>query len=96
MSKMEKTVDRVYIAGGLVLLATVIMAMSSCGINKSLTNKQIEKRNNIDYELNKLYLEYSNQRDSLITEFYQIKATKSCCERTIEKVYKHEGLYISE
>ena len=50
---MEKVVDRVYIAGGLVLLATVIMAMSSCGIRK-------------------------------------------CCEKTIEEVYKHEGLYMYE
>ena len=30
MSKMEKIVNTVYIAGGLVLLMVVIMAMSSC------------------------------------------------------------------
>ena len=28
MDKMEKIVERVYIAGGLILLTTVIMAMS--------------------------------------------------------------------
>ena len=31
---MEKIVERVYIAGGLVLLMVVIMAMSSCGTTK--------------------------------------------------------------
>ena len=71
MNRMEKIVDRVYIAGGLVLLMIVIMAMSSCGINRGLTNEQIEHRNNIDYQLDKLYLEYSYQRDSLIMEFYK-------------------------
>jgi len=68
---VEKVVERVYIAGGLVLLTVVIMAMSSCGINKGLTNEQIERRNNIDYQLDKLYLEYSYERDSLIIEFYK-------------------------
>ena len=68
---MEKIVERVYIAGGLVLLTVVIMAMSSCGINRGLTNEQIERRNNIDYQLDKLYLEYSYERDSLIIEFYK-------------------------
>ena len=70
---MEKVVDRVYIVGGLVLITTVIMAMSSCGINRGLTSEQIEQRNEIDYELDKLYLEYSYQRDSLTMEFYNVK-----------------------
>ena len=70
MSKTEKIIERVYIAGGLVLLTTVIMAMSSCGTSK-LTNEQVEHRNNIDYQLDKLYLEYSYERDSLIIEFYK-------------------------
>ena len=68
---VEEVVERVYIAGGLVLLTVVIMAMSSCGINRGLTNEQIERRNNIDYQLDKLYLEYSYERDSLIIEFYK-------------------------
>ena len=70
---VEKIVERVYIAGGIVLLMVVIMAVSSCGVNKGLTNEQIEERNKIDYELDKVYLEYSYQRDSLIMEFYNIK-----------------------
>ena len=68
---LEKVVNGVYITGGIMLVMVVIMAMSSCGINKGLTNEQVERRNNIDYQLDKLYLEYSYQRDSLIMEFYK-------------------------
>ena len=71
MNKIEKIVKTVYITGGLVLLTVVIMAMSSCGINRGLTNEQIKHRNSIDYQLDKLYLEYSYERDSLIIEFYK-------------------------
>ena len=70
---VEKIVNTVYITGGIVLLMVVIMAVSSCGVNKGLTNEQIEERNKIDYELDKVYLEYNYQRDSLIMEFYNIK-----------------------
>ena len=45
--------------------------MISCGASRNLTNEQIERRNNIDYELEKVYLEYSYKRDSLIIEFYK-------------------------
>ena len=45
--------------------------MISCGTSRNLTNEQVEYRNNIDYELSKLYLEYSYKRDSLIIEFYK-------------------------
>ena len=55
------------------LLLVVVICITSCGINRGLTNAQVEQRNNIDYELDKLYLEYSYQRDSLIMEFYNIK-----------------------
>ena len=71
MNKIEKIVNTVYITGGLVLLTVVLMAMSSCGVNRGLTNEQVERRNNIDYQLDKLYLEYSYERDSLIIEFYK-------------------------
>ena len=38
---MEKIVDRVYIAGGLVLLMVVIMAMSSCGTSSQCGNNRM-------------------------------------------------------
>jgi hypothetical protein len=46
MSKLEKIVNRVYTLGGLVLLITVIMAMSSCGSSKMYhigTGKELPK-----------------------------------------------------
>ena len=72
MCKFEKNLNRIYTISGIILIIVVIMAMSSCGINKGLTTEQINKRNEIDYKLDKLYLEYSYKRDSLIMEFYSV------------------------
>ena len=55
------------------IISILTLTIMSCSINRGLTNEQIEKRNKIDYELDKVYLEYSYQRDSLIMEFYNIK-----------------------
>ena len=44
----EKVVERVYIAGGLVLLMVVIMAMSSCGSSKEYhvgTGQELSRSN---------------------------------------------------
>lgn len=46
---------------GVTLVASIIFALSSC----SVTEKQAER----DYELERLYLEYSYQRDSIIIEY---------------------------
>ena len=48
-----------------VLVIGVLIFLSSC--SPKLTPRQVE----IDYELEKAYLEYSYQRDSLIIEFYK-------------------------
>ena len=54
-----------------VLFITIVVSslilLSSC--SSKFTPYQVE----IDYELDKLYLEYSYQRDSLIIEFYRNK-----------------------
>jgi|TARA_R100001530_G_scaffold47289_1_gene35609 hypothetical protein len=55
----------------MILIITLITLLSSCGVNRGLTNEQVKHRDNIDYELDKLYLNYSYQRDSLIIEFYK-------------------------
>jgi len=54
-----------------VIISISALVMISCGTSRNLTNEQIEHRNNIDYELSKVYLEYSYKRDSLIIEFYK-------------------------
>ena len=46
MSKMEKVIERIYVVGGLILLITVIMAMSSCSVSKQCDNKMINKYRN--------------------------------------------------
>ena len=61
----EKKGKNIFLIGYVVLMVIMLM-MSSCGIN-DLTQKQVE----IDYKLNKLYLDYSYERDSLINEFYK-------------------------
>ena len=53
-----------------IIIIIGILATTSCGTSR-LTSEQIERRNSIDYQLDKLYLEYSYQRDSLIMEFYK-------------------------
>ena len=53
----------------IVIISALVMV--SCGTSRNLTNEQIERRNKIDYELEKVYLEYSYKRDSLIIEFYK-------------------------
>ena len=48
MSKTEKIIERVYIAGGIVLATVVIMAMSSCGSSKQFhigTGNELSKSN---------------------------------------------------
>ena len=45
----------------------VVLSTVSCGVNQ-LTQRQIE----INYKLDKLYIDYSYERDSLINEFYKI------------------------
>ena len=54
----------------MIIVTILLITLSSCGTSR-LTNEQVTHRNNIDYELNKLYLNYSYQRDSLIIEFYK-------------------------
>ena len=42
----ERIINSVYITGGLILLITVIMAMSSCGTSKQCNNKMVNKYRN--------------------------------------------------
>jgi len=66
MSKTEIVINVTYITGGLVLLTTVIMMMSSCGTSQ-LTQKQVK----VNYKLDKLWIDYKYESDSLINEFYK-------------------------
>ena len=53
-------------------LIVVTMLMCSCGTSQ-LTQTQIE----INYELDKLYIDYKYKNDSLINEFYKHNTKKN-------------------
>ena len=71
MCKFEKNLNRIYTISGIILLIVVIMSMSSCGTGQ-LTQKQVK----INYELDKLYIDYKYKSDSLINEFYKNDESK--------------------
>ncbi len=66
MCRFEKNLNRIYTISGIILLILVIMSMTSCGTSQ-LTQRQVE----INYELDKLYINYKYKSDSLINEFYK-------------------------
>ena len=62
---IERKSKRIFLIGYISLLILLVM-MSSCGTSQ-LTQKQIE----INYELDKLWIDYKYESDSLINEFYK-------------------------
>ena len=46
MCKLEKNLNRIGSIIGIILLITIIMAMSSCGTSKQCDNKMINKYRN--------------------------------------------------
>ena len=60
----EKKSKNIFLIGYVVLMITLMM-MSSCGTSQ-LTQKQVK----INYELDKLWIEYKYKSDSLINELY--------------------------
>ena len=49
-----------------IILSIIVLTMFSCGTSQ-LTQKQVK----INYELDKLWIEYKYESDSLINEFYK-------------------------
>ena len=63
---IEKVINTIYVTGGVGLLMFLLTCMTSC-TTTLLTQKQIE----INYKLDKLYLDYKYESDSLINEFHK-------------------------
>jgi len=61
----EKKSKNIFLIG-YVSLMILLMIMSSCGTS-NLTQKQVK----INYELDKLWIDYKYESDSLINEFYK-------------------------
>ena len=58
-----------------IIIITGVLLTTSCGIITPISEKEKE----LNYKIDKLYLEYSYERDSLILEYY-----KSPCENCDE------------
>tara|TARA_R100000008_G_C3523663_1_gene135395 strand:+ start:368 stop:553 length:186 start_codon:yes stop_codon:yes gene_type:complete len=56
-----------------IITLLAIITLSSCGFTSKLTNEQLERRNKLDYEANKLWNEYQYKVDSLYIEYHKIK-----------------------
>ena len=61
----EKRQQRWFIVSYLMVVGILLM-MSSCGTNQ-LTQQQIK----INYELDRMWIDYKYKSDSLINEFYK-------------------------
>ena len=61
---MTKIIEK-NVAELLIAAIFLIIFLSSCGTLTSMTEKEKE----LEYKIDKLYLEYSYQRDSLIIEY---------------------------
>ena len=55
-----------------ILVITGVLLTTSCGMFSEMTKEEQE----LNYKLEKLYLEYSYERDSLIIDFYHKPSNK--------------------
>ena len=51
---------------GITIIVMILLALTSCG-----TFKMTEKEKELEYKIDKLYLEYSYKRDSLVIEYHK-------------------------
>ena len=63
MKRFETMLDGFGALIGIIIVAMILFALTSCG-----TFKMTEKEKELEYKIDKLYLEYSYKRDSLIIE----------------------------
>ena len=49
-----------------IIISVIVLSTISCGVNQ-LTQEQVK----INYELDKLWIDYKYKSDSLINEFYK-------------------------
>ena len=52
-----------------IIVIIGVLTMTSCGMFTRLTNEQKEKRDKVEYQIDKAYFEYILERDSLILEY---------------------------
>ena len=56
-----------------LIITLGVLTLSSCAFTSKLTTEELKHRNNIDYELDKLWADYQYKSDSLLIEYYKTK-----------------------
>ena len=71
-SKLDKVASYIGASVGLMLLLAILSALlSSCSLTGKLSSEELDRRRLIDYEVNKLWNEYTSKHDSLMIEYYK-------------------------
>ncbi len=53
-----------------IIVIIGVLTTTSCSVFTTLTDKQKQNRNKVEYQIDKAYFEYSQYRDSLMLEYY--------------------------
>ena len=67
MKKFETIINSFGALIGIAIIVMILVALTSCGTFTKMTEKEKE----LEYKIDKLYLEYSYKRDSLIIEYHK-------------------------
>ena len=70
MNKFESILNGFGALIGITIVIMILVALTSCGTTR-LTEDQISHRNEIQYEINKVWSEYSYKTDSLWIEYHR-------------------------
>tara|TARA_R100000655_G_scaffold77975_1_gene117369 strand:+ start:1054 stop:1371 length:318 start_codon:yes stop_codon:yes gene_type:complete len=71
-TKIDKILSFIGASVGLFLLLAILSALlSSCSLTGKLSSEELDRRRLIDYEVNKLWNEYTSKHDSLMIEYYK-------------------------
>ena len=71
MKKFETIINSFGALIGITILVIILLALTSCS-----TFIMTEQEKELNYKIDKLYLDYSYKRDSLIIEHHNIKNIK--------------------
>ena len=70
MKKFETILNSIGALIGITIIVMILVALTSCGTIK-LTDDQLNHRNKIEYEIDKVWSEYKYKTDSLWIEYYK-------------------------
>ena len=70
MNKFESILNGFGALIGIAIVVMILVALTSCGTMR-LTDDQVSHRNEIQYEINKVWNEYTYKTDSLWIEYHR-------------------------